>query len=434
MDIDRGLVAAVLREGLAEFLSLGVKATMLEGEGGLALRFVENHFREYGAPPSFDLVLRETGVECRGVPVEPVAFWGKEIRKRFLYNSLKDGLGLSIDKLEKRDPEGSLSDLRSLLFQLDNEVPSEKIESVFSNVDQFREAYERSKLGLIGLPSPWSGINDLTQGWQPEDLAVIAARPAQGKTWLLLQLAKWPWELGHRVLIGSTEMSKMALRRRFAALITKSSYGRLRRGKLTTMEEDVMWKKMKELETDDKLLVMGDGMSVTLESIEAAIMQTKPDLVCIDGIYLVGSATVKGRSRFEMVGEIMNKTKDLAKRTKVPIIVTSQLNRAPGGKGGGNAQKDFDLERLAFSDNMGMVADYVFFMKQDQKQKSVKQMALQPGKVREAEILKDVVINWNFETQDFSQAEDPETGPKGAPDETPKTVEAIRDDLSFVAF
>lgn len=403
MDIDRGLLGAIVREGLGGFYDNGLTVEMIDGAATVAFRYVDNYFREFGKIPSHEVVYQETGVDVFTVPKEPLAFWAKEIKRRHLYDNMRLGLADALDKLEKRDSEAALADIESLVFKLRNSVPAlQKTVSIFSNPDEIFEDYERSKMGVTGVPLPWPTGNALTSGWQPEDLVVIAARMGVGKTFLLLIIAKWAWESQKRVLLASTEMSRKSLRKRVAALTTKTSYGRLRHGNLTSMEEELFKKRLGMLSDDKNFLMMGDGFSVTLESIEAAIIEFKPDLVCIDGIYLLKSSNAKGKDKFSRVGEIFDMTKDMAKRNKVPVVVTSQLNRENKNKFG-SQKVSFDMDRLAFSDNIGMVADCVFFLKQTKEMRDAREMEIQPGKLREGDSMKNILINWNFEAQDFTE-------------------------------
>lgn len=400
MDIDLGFMAALVREGFAEAQDFGIKPEMLDGVAVQGYEWVEDYYRSYRKLPSPDVLLDQCGIDVRGAIVEPMLFWCKQIRERYLYVKMKDSLSSVVDLLSRRESSKALEEMDKFFSGLRSAAPdSNRVKSIFADSSDLERDYERSKMGVTGVPTPWPTLNLLTQGWQPEDLVVIGARMGQGKTWLLIHMAKWAWEQGNRVLFVSTEMSRMANRKRISAVVTKTSYGRLRRGNLTSMEETEFFTKVRGLEADNNFLTMGDGMSVTLESIESAVIETKPKLLCIDGVYLLRSAKIKGsKQKHERIAELFDLLKDMAKRLKVPIIVTTQLNRDKAGGG-----SKFGTDRLAFSDNIGMVADYVFFMKQTQTMRQAKEMEIQPGKVRESEMIKPILINWIFETQDFTE-------------------------------
>lgn len=400
MDIDRGLLKSILKEGMTPFYNEGVRDDMISGSAIVAYRFIEAHWREYRKVPDTTTVLKETGVDLFQGPDEPVKFWSKEIKKRHLYNSIKDGLNTVMDSMEKRDSEDALKRLETIIFSIRENTPIvSRPVSLFANPDMIMEAYERAKTGITGVPCPFPSLNHISRGWQPEDLCVIAARPGVGKTYMLILLAKWAWAQGKKVLIASTEMSNISMSNRTISLVTKTAYGKIKHGTLTTMEEEQLRSSLQELKVDKRFLIMGGGFDVNLETIESSIIEEKPDLVCIDGIYLMKSSQIKSKSRFDRIAEIIELTKAMAKRNKVPVIITTQMNRAPKDSGGSKA----NLDRLAFSDNMGMIADYVFFINQTSEQREQRVLELQPVKIREAEFIDNIEIHWDFETQNFDE-------------------------------
>lgn len=407
MNIDQGLLSAVLREGVTVFFDEGLRPEMLEPTAQPIYQFIFDHWKEHQKLPDAEVVLREHGVDLRQGPREPVKFWAKEVHSRFLYEKMKDSLGTVIKKMEARDPVGALEEIEANLLKLRSESPKagSRPQSIFARADEIIEAYEKAKKeGITGVPTPWDTLNHITRGWQPEEFAIFAARPGSGKTWLLLIMAMWARHERKKVLIGSTEMSSLSLTRRAVALALKVSYGKIRHGNLDSATEDKFKADLVALKDDPYVVVMGDGFKVTIESIEAAIVEHKPDLVCIDGFYLLKSPAIKAKDRLSRIAEVVELLKEVAKRTKTPILGTTQMNRAPKESQGGN--KKADLDRLAFSDNMGMIADYVFFLNQNKDMRENKEMEIQPVKTRESDYLESFKINWDFEAQNFSQKSD----------------------------
>lgn len=402
MDIDLGLLGAVCREGMSEFLNESVTVEMLDGSAVVAFKYIENHWKNYRDVPTIDTVYKETGLNFHTVPVEPMKFWSDQIKKRHLYETIKAGLEPIMTFMEEVEPHKVVSEMESLLFKIRSEVAiSNRPEPMFANPEAMFEDYEQSKLGITGVPTPWPTLNKITRGWQPADFALIAARPSQGKTWVLLIMAIWAWENGKKVLLGSTEMSHQALRRRAAALFCRLSYSKIRDGTLTADEEAMFREKISSLKDDKRFIILGDGFDVTLNSLEAAIIEEEPDLVGADGAYLFKGSSQRRDSRHESIADVFNGFKQIAKRNKVPIIGTTQMNRPDKQKTGAP-----DLSRMAFSDNAGMVADWVFFLKQTKEMKQNREMELQPGKMREADFSGNIRINFDFGVQNFTEVED----------------------------
>jgi replicative DNA helicase len=405
MDIDKGLISSLVREGYSPFLDQGIDKDMIQAEYHALFDFIENHWRDFGKVPEIETLYREFGVDLSMSPKEPMSFWAKEIRNRKLYEGMRGSLAGAIKLLEERKPEEALKEMENVVFESRKTSGGQaRAVSVFSKTKEILDNYEKSKLGITGIPTPWDTLTHITRGWHPGDLCIFAARPGSGKTWALLIMARWAWLKDKRILMGSTEMSSLSLSKRTSAIATKTSYGKLNRGSLDSASEEKFKVEMEKLKDDDRFLLMGDGFDVTLEAVEASILEKKPHLVCLDGIYLFKSSKIKARDRMSRIAEIIEQTKSMAKRLGVPIIVTTQMNRAPK-EGTGN--KKADLDRLAFSDNMGMVADYVFFINQTKEMRENKELEIQPVKTRESEYMEAFKINWDFENQNFDQKSDP---------------------------
>jgi replicative DNA helicase len=225
-------------------------------------------------------------------------------------------------------------------------------------------------------------------------------------TFYLLMLCQSAWKAGHRVLFVTTEMSQSSieLRNIFLAkyLPPAISYGRLKRGMISNTV--AKWiatqiEREKKAGAFERYKLMGDGFDVHLESIESKIAEFKPNLVAIDGTYLLKCKAIKETDKFRRISEIFDRIKGIGKRHDVAFIVTTQLNRPP--KQAKNQKADID--RIAFSDNVGMVSDYVFFLSQDDDMRSARKMDIECGKLREGEDYSPVHLNWNFEKHDFSE-------------------------------
>lgn len=435
MDIDRGLIAAVLREGYPALSKVGLTLPMIEGEGRPAFEFLEKYWREHAKLPDAEVIRDQVGVVTTGTPKEPVAFWSAEIKKRYLYNALQVTLAKILDPMEKANSHEALVEYRKGFFELETLFKeSAGVESVFSDIETIMDEHDRAKLGIIGIPSPYPTLNEATQGWQPEEMIVIAGRPGLGKTNLMIIMAVHAWLHGHKILFISTEMSRQAIRRRFAAFVCKIPYGKLRRGKLTGLEEDALRKKLKEIENDPRLLMLGSDMRPTLEAVEAQCLVHKPDMLCIDGYYLMKSEAVNNaKNKADRISENLDLTKGMLKRLKIPGMLTTQMNRPPQNQRSTSGGGKPDLDRLAFSDNMGMIADYVFFLERGEKLRQEKLIKMIPVKMREADFVDDLYLNWDFDNHNFTESdkkdiEEEEKKKKSASKSKPKAFKDDDDD------
>jgi replicative DNA helicase len=185
---------------------------------------------------------------------------------------------------------------------------------------------------LTGVASGYSYLDNETAGLQPGELIILAARPSMGKTALALNMAE-NVALGNEpkpVAIFSLEMSKESLLLRLLASRGRVDAHKLRMGHLA--QED--WQKIGPTigRLSEAPLWIDDSASSTVMEMGAKARRLKRDkglsLVIVDYLQLIAA---RGRfsNRNEEVGSISRALKGLAKELKVPVLVLSQLTRAP---------------------------------------------------------------------------------------------------------
>jgi hypothetical protein len=399
MDLDRGLLAASLREKEGYSVLQAVSEEMIFGDAAVAYKFISDYFMQYGKMPGYNHLVEATGIDLfSGVNIqEPGSFFVEKIRERFFWGKSREGLMEAVRLLET---QSSVADIKTalskLLFNdLSHYSPTDTLpRSIFSDPKSLFDDYQRAKVhGVTGIETPWPTMNRMTMGWQREDFILFVSRPSQGKTWVLLMILLYAWERGYKVMLFSTEMSLIALKRRISALVSRLSYGLIKAGRLHADEYESYQQTLQSYVDDDRFMVVGNDTTLKRSTIEQNIIMQKPDLVGIDGYYMVEDDIEKYSKDDLKMGGIWKTGKKLAKRHKVPIIVTHQLNRPPQGQKPGLKP---DLARLAYSDAAGQYADYVFSLWQTEEMFHDKRLGLQPMKTRDAEVKSSIEMRWDL--------------------------------------
>ncbi len=231
-------------------------------------------------------------------------------------------------------------------------------ELVRENFDRLARIFTEGK-NITGLSTGYTQLDNLTSGLQPSELLILAARPSMGKTSLALNIAEnVALRSGQPVAVFSLEMSKESLLMRLLASHARIDAHKFRTGHLA--RED--WRKMTEslgLLAEAPLWIDDSG-SATVVEMGAKTRRLKRDkglsLVIIDYLQLVA---VRGRfsNRNEEVTSITRGLKGLAKELKVPVLVLSQLTRAPERE-----DRRPQLADLRESGAIEQDADVVFFI------------------------------------------------------------------------
>jgi len=231
-------------------------------------------------------------------------------------------------------------------------------ELVRENFDRLARIFTEGKR-ITGLPTGYQQLDNITSGLQPSELLILAARPSMGKTALALNIAEnVALRSGDPVAIFSLEMSKESLLLRLLASHARIDAHKFRTGHLA--RED--WGKMTDSlgRLAEAPLWIDDSGSVTVVEMGAKTRRLKRDkglsLVIVDYLQLVAA---RGRfsNRNEEVTSITRGLKGLAKELKVPVLVLSQLTRAPERE-----ERRPQLADLRESGSIEQDADVVLFI------------------------------------------------------------------------
>jgi replicative DNA helicase len=188
--------------------------------------------------------------------------------------------------------------------------------------------YERGE-HITGLASGFPDLDDMTSGWQPSNLIIVAARPSMGKSSLLNDFVlhastrtKVP------VVIFSLEMSRDELVKRFLSSEAKVDSQRISKGSL--QEQD--WTRLSSAlgRLAEAPIYIDDSANITLMEMRAKCRRLKAKhglgLVIVDYLQLMQSPR-KSENRQQEVSEISRSLKIMARDLQVPVICASQLNR-----------------------------------------------------------------------------------------------------------
>lgn len=182
---------------------------------------------------------------------------------------------------------------------------------------------------VVGLPSGLTDLDNLTSGFQPSDLIILAARPSVGKTSLGLNIARSTAVKGDcAVVIFSLEMSKEQVAQRLLCSESAINSQNLRNGFLNDDE----WRRLSIAlgRLGEAKIFIDDTPGISVMELRAKARRIKAEhglgLVVID--YLQFMRTRKQENRQQEISEISRSLKGLARELEVPVIAMSQLSRA----------------------------------------------------------------------------------------------------------
>jgi replicative DNA helicase len=259
-----------------------------------------------------------------------------------------------------------------------------------------QEYYQKLKKGIVGYSTPWRSMNYVTNGFKKGDLVTIVARTNAGKTWFLLVLLKHLIETKkdeERCFFVSTEISPTTIMFRLSCLMAGVYYDDARRGKLDYISEA---KFNNFLSTSEDYLkkknvyIVSGYFGFSLSALMQAIEDFKPDIIFVDGMYLIKG---KGETRHENVSYVADKLKEITLTHNIPVIATTQLNREV-------RRARMSLYTISTSDVIGWNSDYVFGIEKKEGANDI--WNVYTLKSRESECV-DFVVSFDLKSCKFDE-------------------------------
>jgi replicative DNA helicase len=261
-----------------------------------------------------------------------------------------------------------LDDAESRIFQVSQQRTREgfmRIKELLWPTMERIEALQRGGKTVTGVASGFNDLDEITSGFQPADLIIVAARPSMGKTALTLNIAQHA-AIGEKtepvpVAFFSLEMSKESLVQRMLTSEARIDAQRLRKGLLRDDDFPRLARAAGLLSSAP--IWIDDTPGITLLEMRSKARRLKAEagigLVIVDYLQLMQGPT-NAESRQQEVSQISRGLKALAKELAVPVIALSQLSRAPEQRTGENKRPQ--LSDLRESGAIEQDADLIMFL------------------------------------------------------------------------
>ena len=223
---------------------------------------------------------------------------------------------------------------------------------------------KQNQEGLTGIPSGFATLDKTTNGWQPSDLIILAARPSVGKTAFSLNIARNA-AVDHNIPVAffSLEMSSLQLANRLMTTESGLSADKIKGGvKLENDEWTLLEQSIKRLQSAPLYVDETPGLPIMefRSKVKALVKQKGVRLVVVDYLQLMQGPSDSKGMREQEVAAISRMLKATAKELNVAIIALSQLSRNSVQRQGGNGKPI--LSDLRESGSIEQDADMVIFI------------------------------------------------------------------------
>jgi replicative DNA helicase len=383
-NVELQLIAKILDTGeLQAVLDAGITASSFtpRSEAHRAFKYIYPYWRTkdtMGNVPTRDMI--EDEIPTIDLPEEDRIKINARIdsMKQFIVREAINTMQVEIEKVVyEDDPRKAIQLVQRYAMELNVIGHSSSDLDVAKDKEDIIAAYEENKFreGLKGMPWPWSTLNEETGGINNAEFTVLYGRPKSMKTWLMLKVATHVYlHANRKVLIYTREMHPRVLRQRLVALMVQAPYKEFIDGRLDELEaaeggtlEDRFYDLVSTIDieedtieaetghrkgiiiTSDRQDKRGGGVMGLRQKVE----RYKPDLICVDGVYLMKNDRDGKRSiKWDNITAITQDIHDICLDYNRPVIGTTQANRDSEDKKG-----EATMRGMAFSDSFAQDCD-----------------------------------------------------------------------------
>ncbi len=265
----------------------------------------------------------------------------------------------------EEEPQEILANAEEILLKLGESTAKVGLSTPGEIIDEFQgglNAFLDPGRRIQGLSTGFKRFDELTGGLHPGELVILAGRPSMGKTALALNIAQHAAaRLGKTVAVFSLEMSKEALLTRLLCAGARVDSHRFRLGYLDAEERRRLQAAASELVQAP--LYIDDTSGSNLMDMHAKLRRLKAErplgLVVLDYLQLMS-----GRGRFDNrvqeISALSRGLKLLAKELETPMLVLSQLSRAPEMRPGDHRPQLSDLRESGSIEQDADVVAFIF--------------------------------------------------------------------------
>ncbi|MFH0794703.1 MAG: replicative DNA helicase [bacterium] len=268
-----------------------------------------------------------------------------------------------------------------LVYDISQDRPGGDFETVASVMGEAMEEIDHRyhhRQEVTGLPTGYTKLDEMTTGFHPSELVILASRPSVGKTALALNIAAHvAVERGLPVGIFSLEMSRQQLAQRLLSVLSRVPLAKLRKGIMSRAELEKLTEKSRLLGATPIYLDDTPGLNILELRAKARRLQSRVknlSLLVVDYLQLMRGIG-RQENRQQEVAEITRSLKALARELNIPVLALSQLSRLIEQRKGRNVRPM--LSDLRESGAIEQDADIVLFIhrERDKKEGAVDEQA-----------------------------------------------------------
>lgn len=327
-DNEHRLVSKVIRDrDIIPALQLGVNDSwFLDDDNKKVWAFVRKHYGEYNEVPTA-VTVKDHYPNYKVLDVQDSIDYlldtMTDFRRRLL---TRQGLEAAIEQLQENNHDAALIAMEATIAKVNEQgvAGTHEIDLTKNTEQRYKDYQALQNQEFLGIPTGFTKIDEATAGLQGGQLITIIAPPKTGKSQIALKIAVNVHQQGFSPMFQSFEMNNHEQQQRHDAMRANISHSRLRRGKLLPAEENRYIDVLNAMEKEQSFHLVDAVHGITVSALSAKIEQTKPDIVFVDGVYLMLDEVTGEMNTPQSITNITRALKRLAQKINKPVIITTQ--------------------------------------------------------------------------------------------------------------
>lgn len=369
-----------------------IKPRFFNGRYRRMFKYIQDFKTKYGKVPSLEEFTRKFPQFETVETEEPMRYYCDEVRLKVKHNTIADGVEEVQEAInEDMDTEKAYSIIKRIVSHVENEIILGDTRKIYEDTKKRWDNYlmRRDTGGITGIPTGLIPFDLMTGGLGATDLITILGFTGVGKTWAEVILAVSLAKAGYKVLFATKEMNTDQVLKRVDAVWSGVSYNDFNRGRLCPKDEEKFKQYLDHMEgnEDNKLIIELVTGGVT--NISSLIDKHQPDVVVVDGAYLMTDDSEDGD--WKGIMQVWRDLKQISLSKKIPIITSSQLKES----------EKVSLGKISFAKAIANECDVVVALEQTEEMRNDKEIKWKPLKLRDAEMGMWFMTNWDWSAMNY---------------------------------
>ena len=345
MDLQQALLSKIIRD---RDLSTVVNARITpeffnDDQWRHVYEYLLKHWRRFSTAPDLESVKHDFPSHEWPVLEQDISYYINALLQRRKQAILTEGLNEAATFLHTENDPDAIDNMEGVLREALMRVRLETSPTL--DIDFATRADEvnarldlrRKNPGYLrGISTGVRGIDYVTGGLQPEQFLVLIGTPKAFKSSTLLWIAMNIHSEAKRAVFIGFEMSNVEQEDRLTSLYSAVGLSDVMNGTLTPTQTRLIRTALQRLQESNTAFVCSVDMAnaMTVSGIQAKILEYDPDVVLIDGAYLMQSELPKAEPGSpQALADIARNLKKLAQSQRIPIVVTTQADQGRSRRG-----------------------------------------------------------------------------------------------------